>query len=113
MLISERIQTIIDEKHLNQKQFAESVFVTGGYVSRILKNDIGMSNSQALLIERVHGYAKEWILTGKGPKRVPKSAEIGLTVLQKQIISDIELMTDEELSIIAAYIEALKRKRGN
>jgi transcriptional regulator with XRE-family HTH domain len=111
MKVSERIQFIIDEKHLNQKQFAESIFSTGGYVSQLLKNDSGISNSKALLIEKVHGYAKKWVLTGKGPKRVPLSAEIGLTALQKQIIADIELMSDAELSIIAAYIEALKKKQ--
>jgi transcriptional regulator with XRE-family HTH domain len=99
------------EKNLNQKKFAQSTYVTEGYISRLLKGEIGMSNSTAMLIEKVHGYAREWILQGTGPKTSPASGQ-PLTPTQQEIIREIETMTDDELFFIAVYIEALKKKKA-
>jgi transcriptional regulator with XRE-family HTH domain len=112
MALSDQILTILKEKGLNQKQFAESIFATEGYVSRLLKNDIGMSNSTAMLIEKVHGYAKEWVLHGTGPKMLKNGDPKALSPVQRKIIAEIELMTDDELFFIATYIEAVKKKKA-
>jgi transcriptional regulator with XRE-family HTH domain len=112
MVLADRIQTILTEKGLNQRQFAESIFATDGYVSRLLNKDIGMSNSTAMLIEKVHGYSKEWVLHGTGPKMLKNGGEQGLTALQKEIIAEIERMTDDELFFVAVYIEAVKKKKA-
>jgi transcriptional regulator with XRE-family HTH domain len=111
MSISDRILIILEEKELNQSKFAESIYVTKGYVSRLLKNAIGMSNSTAMLIERVHGYAKNWVLHGQEPKMVPNTAPRDLSPVQKRLIAEIETMTDDELFFIVTYIEAFKRKK--
>ncbi|MDR0878260.1 MAG: helix-turn-helix domain-containing protein [Treponema sp.] len=112
MALSDRISTILKENGFNQKQFAESVFVTEGYVSRLLKDAIGMSNSTAMLIEKVHGYSKEWILHGTGPKMLKNGGAKSLTAVQKKLIAEIELMTDDELFFIVTYIEAVKKKKA-
>ncbi|GMO43443.1 MAG: hypothetical protein Ta2B_24030 [Termitinemataceae bacterium] len=112
MTVSARIKTIIEEKHLNQKQFAESIFVTEGYISRLLKDGVGISNSRALLIEKVHGYAKDWILNGTEPKSIEKCMAASLNPIQRKIIDDIELMNDDELFFITTYIDAVKKKKG-
>jgi transcriptional regulator with XRE-family HTH domain len=111
MAISDRILIILSEKNLNQTQFAESIYVTRGYVSRLLKNAIGMSNSTAMLIERVHGYTKNWVLHGQEPKMAPNTAPRDLTPVQKRLIAEIETMSDDELFFIVTYIEAFKKKK--
>jgi transcriptional regulator with XRE-family HTH domain len=112
MGLSDRIQTILKEKGLNQRQFAESIFATDGYISRLLNDHIGMSNSTAMLIENVHGYSKEWVLHGTGAKMLPRGETTELSALQKEIIAEIERMTDDELFFVATYIEAVKKKKA-
>jgi transcriptional regulator with XRE-family HTH domain len=112
MALGDRIQTILKEKGLNQRQFAESIFATNGYISRLLKDHVGMSNSTAMLVEKVHGYAKDWVLHGTGPKRLEKGEVQALTALQKGIIVEIERMSDDELFFMAVYIEAVKKKKA-
>ncbi|MDR1443559.1 MAG: hypothetical protein LBI94_01650 [Treponema sp.] len=96
---------------MNQTRFAESIYATKGYISRLLKGDIGMSNSTAMLIEKIHGYTREWILNGTEPK-ISFPAARTLSPVQKMIIREVEAMTDDELFFIAAYIEALKKKKN-
>jgi transcriptional regulator with XRE-family HTH domain len=111
MTISDRVRVIMREKSLNQKKFAQSIYVTEGYISRFLKGEIGMSNSTVMLIEKVHGYTRGWIRNGTEPKR--SSPDIKpLTPVQKKIIQEVESMTDDELFFIATYIEALKKKKA-
>ena len=110
MTLSDRICAILREQNLNQRQFAESIFVTEGYVSRVLKSGLGMSRSTASLIESVHGYSKDWILQGSEPKKVERETK-ELSCLQKKIIAEIELMSDDELFFIFTYIETLKKKK--
>jgi transcriptional regulator with XRE-family HTH domain len=111
MMVSDRVRIMMQERNLNQTKFAESIYATKGYISRLLKGEIGMSNSTAMLIEKVHGYAREWILQGTGPKTCPASGQ-PLTPVQQEIIREIETMTDDELFFIAVYIEALKKKKA-
>jgi transcriptional regulator with XRE-family HTH domain len=111
MALADRIQTILKEKGLNQRQFAESIFATSGYISRLLSSDMGMSNSTAMLIEKIHGYSKEWVLHGTEPKLLKNGGGQGLTALQRELIAEIERMTDDELFFVAAYIEAVKKKK--
>ncbi|GHU15308.1 hypothetical protein FACS1894163_01550 [Spirochaetia bacterium] len=112
MALSDRIEIILTEKGLNQKQFAESIYVTKGYVSRLLKDKIGMSNSTAMLIEKIHGYSRDWILHGTEPKMLQNAGVRELTPVQRKIIAEIELMTDDELFFITTYIEAVKKKKA-
>jgi transcriptional regulator with XRE-family HTH domain len=111
MAISDRILIILGERKLNQRQFAKSIYVTEGYVSRLLKDAIGMSNSTAMLIERVHGYAKNWVLRGEEPKLAPDAAPRDLSPVQRRLIAEIEAMSDDELFFIVTYIEAFKKKK--
>jgi transcriptional regulator with XRE-family HTH domain len=111
MAVSDRVRIILQERGLNQTKFAESIYATRGYISRLLKGEIGISNSTAMLIEKVHGYTREWILNGAEPKMSPAAGR-PLSSLQRQIIQEVEAMTDDELFFIAAYIEALKKKKA-
>jgi transcriptional regulator with XRE-family HTH domain len=111
MVVSDRVRIIMQEKGMNQTKFAESIYATKGYISRLLKGEIGMSNSTAMLIENVHGYAREWILNGTEPKMSSQAVQ-SLSQVQKKIIQEVEAMTDDELFFIATYIEALNKKKA-
>ena len=108
MALSDRIRTIIKECGLTQKEFAKNINVTDSYISKVLRNESGMSNSTALLIEQLYNYSKSWILTGIEPKVVTGPGR-NLSILQKKIIMDIEQMKENELKVLFAFIESLKK----
>jgi transcriptional regulator with XRE-family HTH domain len=110
MAIPDRVSIIIGELGVTQKQFAESLSLTPAYISRLLKGELGMAKTTAMLIERVHGYSRDWILTGAEPKMAP-NAPAPLSPLQRRIITEVGRMTDEELFFVNVYIEAVRKKK--
>jgi len=112
MALSDRVRTIIDECGLKQKAFAKSINVTDSYISKVLRDESGMSNSTAMLIEQLYGYSKDWITAGKEPKLVTGQGR-KLSVLQKRIIMDVEQMNEDELHALFAFIESLKKIMKN
>jgi transcriptional regulator with XRE-family HTH domain len=108
MALSDRMKIIIGECGLKQKEFAKNINVTDSYISKVLRNESGMSNSTALLIERLYGYSKNWIITGQKPKMIAGRGD-GLSSLQKKIIMNVEQMNDDELRALFAFIESLKK----
>jgi plasmid maintenance system antidote protein VapI len=107
MALSDRMKTIIRECGLNQKEFAKSIDVTDSFISKLLRDESGLSNSTAMLIEKLYGYSKDWITMGVEPKINTKDYK-NLSPLQRKIINDIELMNHAELKTLSAFIESLK-----
>jgi transcriptional regulator with XRE-family HTH domain len=108
MALSDRMRIIINESGLKQKAFAKSINVTDSYISKLIRDESGMSNSTAMLIEQLYGYSKNWILTGGEPKMlIGKGPD--LTTLQKRIITVVEQMNENELRALLAFIETLKK----
>jgi transcriptional regulator with XRE-family HTH domain len=108
MALSDRIRTIINECGLTQKEFAKNINVTDSYISKVLKDESGMANSTALLIEQLYNYSKNWIMTGDEPKFITGKKR-NLSILQKKIIMDVEQMKESELKALLAFIESLKK----
>jgi len=108
MALSDRMRTIINESGLKQKAFAKSINVTDSYISKLMRDESGMSNSTAMLIEQLYGYSKEWIISGQKPKMLSGRGR-NLSVLQKKIILEIEHMNGDELRAILAFIGSLKQ----
>jgi transcriptional regulator with XRE-family HTH domain len=101
------MRAIIQECGLNQKEFARSINVTDSFISKLLRAESGLSNSTAMLIEKLYGYSKDWILMGVEPKIINSNGTT-LSPLQKKIIADVELMNHAELKTLSAFIESLK-----
>jgi len=108
MALSDRVRTIVNEIGLTQKNFAKSINVTDSYISKLLRDESGMANSTAMLIEQLYGYSKEWIIKGKDPKMLAGRGR-KLTSLQRKIIMDVEEMNEGELRALLAFTESLKK----
>jgi plasmid maintenance system antidote protein VapI len=108
MALSDRVRIIVNECGLKQKAFAKSINVTDSYISKLMRDESGMANSTAMLIEQLYGYSKEWILDGKEPKILAGHGRRS-TNLQRKIITEIEGMNENELRALLAFIESLKR----
>jgi len=108
MALSDRIRTIVDEIGISQKNFAKSINVTDSYISKLVRDETGMSTNTAMVIEQLYGYSKEWILRGKDPKMLTGRSH-KLTGLQRKIIMDVEEMNENELRAVLAFIETLRK----
>lgn len=107
MNLSNRIRLIIQENNLKQKEFAKSINVTESYISKLLRDESGLSNSTATLIEEKYGYSTDWILNNKEPKMNQKSKARNLTHIQRTVIADIEQMSEAELIAVKSFISSL------
>jgi len=106
-----RIREIINENHLKQKDFANSINVTESYISKLLRGDSGLSRSTATLIEEKYGYSLDWILSGDEPKVRRASKSRRLSPTHKKILADLEQMDEQELTAVIAFMESLKNVR--
>ena len=103
MKLSDRIRLIISENGLKQKEFAQSIQVTESYISKLLRDESGVSHST--LIEERYGYSAGWILDGKEPKMSRKGRNASLSPVQRRVIADIEQMDDKDLAAVKAFID--------
>ena len=104
----DRINLILLENKLKQKQLASELGVTESYISKLLKDpDIHLSQSLATLIEEKYGYNAEWVLNGSEPKLRQISKNKGLSELHQKALSQLEKMNDEQIKAILAFINSL------
>jgi transcriptional regulator with XRE-family HTH domain len=108
MALSDRIREIINEIGLNQKKFAQAIGVSDSFISKILRDETGISNARAQVIEGLYKFSRDWILNGTEPKKKSDFGRI-LTPLQIQAINSIEQMEDNELIEVLTYIETRQK----
>lgn len=108
MELKDRLQFILSEQHIKQKEFASTIKVTESYVSNMLKGKRNnISESLALLIEQSYGYSAKWILTGEGNRYVTQASIPELSPTKKRLIAEIEQMNEAELIAIKSFIDSL------
>lgn len=108
MELKDRLQLILNEQHIRQKDLANTIKVTESYVSNMLKGKRNnMSDALALLIEQIYGYSAQWILTGNGERYITQSNIPELSPTKKRLIADIEKMSKSELDAVKVFINSL------
>lgn len=108
MELKDRLQLILNEQHIKQKDFAISIKVTESYVSNILNGKrSNLSETLALLIEQIYGYSSQWILTGKGERYATQSNIPELSPTKRRLIAEIEKMSEPEIDALIVFIDSL------
>lgn len=108
MELKDRIQRILDEQHIKQKDLAGAIKVTEGYVSNMLKGKrSNISEALALLIEQTYGYAAPWVLTGEGECYAARSHGQELSPARRRLIAEIESMSEAELGAVRVFVDSL------
>ena len=109
MELKERISVIIKENHLKQKELAAQMGVTESYVSTLLSGrNRNVSVTVANLIEEKLGYNAQWLLSGEEPKYKQLSKNPNLSDIHRQVILQLEKMTDHEIKAVLAFINSLE-----
>ncbi len=108
MELKERISLIIKENHLKQKELAALMGVTESYVSTLLSGrNRNVSVPIANLIEEKLGYNAQWLLSGDEPKYKQLSKNPNLSDVHRQVILQLEKMSDSEIKAVLAFINSL------
>lgn len=108
MDLKDRLQLVLDEQHLKQKEFASTIKVTESYVSNMLRGKrSNISESLAMLIEQTYGYSAQWILTGEGDRYSTQANIPELSPAKRRVIAEIEKMSEAELDAVRVFINSL------
>lgn len=84
MELKDRLQIILDEQHIKQKDLANAIKVTESYISNMLNGKRNnLSESLAVLIEQAYGYSAYWVLTGEGDRYATQSTNLELSPAKK------------------------------
>lgn len=108
MELKDRLQLILDEQHLKQRDLASAIKVTEGYISNMLKGKRNnISATLAVLIEQTYGYSAQWLLTGEGDRYNTQANISELSPTKKRLIAEIEKMSESELDAVKVFINSL------
>ncbi len=114
MNLSERIQLILKENNLKQRDFAKELGVTESYISAIISGrNTNVSLTLACLIEEKYGYNSEWIMTAKEPKLKTAGKNAALSDVHKRAIHRIEHLKPEQVKAVLAFVNALDEIEKN
>jgi SOS-response transcriptional repressor LexA len=108
-MLGERIQAIIKEVKIKQRDFAASLGLTEGYVSKLVNGaNANISITLANLIQEKYGFNTQWVIDGTGEKYVND----GHSFLQRLALKKIETLTDSEVKAALAFLNALSEIEG-
>ena len=110
MELKDRLQIILNEQHLKQKDLAQTIKVTESYVSNMLNGKrTNISESLAMLIEQTYGYSAQWVLTGEGERCTTQSNNPELSPAKKRLIAEIENMSEPEIDAVKVFVDSLSK----
>ncbi|AYV57559.1 transcriptional regulator [Leptospira kmetyi] len=66
----DRLKTILSDFKGNQKEFGETIGKSKQTISGWMSGRFPIPEDAAITIEMVHGYRREWILTGDLPSKI-------------------------------------------
>ena len=107
-MIHERLKTLLAELNMSQRQFALKINLDPGYFSRIIQGKVTPPDRILLLIENVFNVNKRWIETGEGEI----FSNHGFSTAKKQVLESIELLNDDQVNAVSAFIKYLNEKIG-
>lgn len=111
MIISERIFKVLSEKEMSQKEFSDRTGIACSTISDWKRKKTNPSADKIIDICSVLDVTPEQLLTGKGIDYVVENEALsdGLTLIERQLVSDYKGMKYEQQKRLLEYIKALKK----
>lgn len=108
-MISERLKTLLTELHISQRQFAKKINLDAGYFSRIMQGKVTPPDRILLLIENVFHVNKKWLEEGEGEMFTTSD----LSLAKKQVLESIDMLNDEQINAVSAFIKYLTEYKND
>lgn len=102
-MICERLQILLKELNISQRQFAKKINLDAGYFSRIVHGKVNPPDRILLLIENIFHVNKDWLENGQGEI----FSNQGISLAKKQILESINSLSDEQVKAVSSFIKYL------
>lgn len=102
-MICERLQILLKELNISQRQFARKINLDAGYFSRIVHGKATPPDRILLLIENIFHVNKDWLENGQGEIFSNQSVSLA----KKQILESINSLSDEQVEAVSSFIKYL------
>lgn len=102
-MICDRLQMLLEELNISQRQFAMKINLDAGYFSKILHGKVQPPGRILLLIENVFQVNRDWLENGRGEM----FAQQGESPAKKQLLASLESLNDEQVRAVSAFIRYL------
>lgn len=102
-MIYERLQLLLNELNISQRQFAMKINLDPGYFSKIMRGKVNPPVRILLLIENVFHVNREWLENGRGEI----FSNQGISLAKKQLLETIDTLNDEQANAVSAFIKYL------
>jgi transcriptional regulator with XRE-family HTH domain len=104
MALSDRLRTIVCDLKISQTKFADTLGVSFTYINCLINGKRGnISQSLAILIQVVYGYAAKWILYEEG--NVLKKIIRRTLKTRPRMVALQNTFTKEEIDMVMDHIE--------
>ncbi len=103
-MICDRLQILLDELNLSQRQFAMKINLDAGYFSKIIRGKVNPPERILLLIENVFHVNKDWLENGQGDI----FSNQGISLAKKQVLESIDSLNDVQVHAVSSFIKYLK-----
>jgi transcriptional regulator with XRE-family HTH domain len=104
MGISDRLRTVVCDLDMSQTKFAETLGVSFTYINCLINGKRGnISQSLAILIQKLYGYSAQWLLYEEGD--VLKKIIHRTLKTRPQLIMLLNTLTKEEIDLVIKHIE--------
>lgn len=98
-----RLQILLQELHISQRQFAKRINLDAGYFSRILNGKVNPPDRILLLIENVFGVNKLWLEEGQGEMFITQ----GMSFAKRQVLEMIDVLDPDQVRAVRAFVRYL------
>jgi transcriptional regulator with XRE-family HTH domain len=104
MGISDRLRTVVCDLDMSQTKFAETLGVSFTYINCLINGKRGnISQSLAILIQKLYGYSAQWLLYEEGD--VLKRIIHRTLKTRPHLIMLLNTLTKEEIDLVMKHIE--------
>jgi plasmid maintenance system antidote protein VapI len=102
MGLSDRIRTIVSELDISQTQFADTLGVSFTYINCLINGKRGnISQSLAILIQKLYGYSARWLLFDEG-NAVKKVIHRNLSS-RPRLVAVLNTFTKDEIDMVVNH----------
>jgi transcriptional regulator with XRE-family HTH domain len=102
MGLSDRIRTIVSDLDISQTQFADTLGVSFTYINCLINGKRGnISQSLAILIQKLYGYSAQWLLFDEGDA-VKKVIHRNLGS-RPRLVAVLNTLTKDEIDMVVGH----------
>lgn len=101
MPVNDNLKQLLQALNLSQRQFAQTLCLDPGYLSKIIQGKMPLNSRLQLLIANTFKVNPEWLRTGEGEMfQVPMDSAV-----KGRVLDEIEKLNESQLILLESFIK--------